>query len=61
MRICRVYVTEKYTMSEKSVRKKDIPRAFAYKILRELEMADLVNSERGNQGGYIISINLLIS
>lgn len=35
--------------------KEEIPKAFAYKILRELELADLVKSERGNQGGYLLN------
>ena len=36
----------------------EIPKAFAYKILRELEAAGLVKSERGNRGGYILNRSL---
>ncbi len=36
----------------------DVPRAFAYKILRELEANDFVRSERGNRGGYLLNISL---
>ncbi len=38
--------------------REDIPKAFAYKILRELELADLVKSERGNKGGYLLNGDL---
>ena len=38
--------------------KEDIPKAFAYKILRELELADLVKTERGNRGGYLLNGDL---
>ena len=38
--------------------KEDIPRAFTYKILRELEQAELVRSERGNKGGYYLAKSL---
>jgi len=32
-----------------------IPRPFAYKILKKLERADLVNSHRGASGGYCLA------
>lgn len=38
--------------------REDIPKAFAYKILRELELADFVKSERGNKGGYLLNGDL---
>ena len=55
MRICRVLRDGKVHNVREICQKEDIPRAFAYKILRELESADLVNSERGNQGGYYLN------
>lgn len=38
--------------------RENVPRAFAYKILRELEMNGLVKSERGNKGGYYLNVSL---
>lgn len=35
-----------------------VPRAFAYKILRELEEHEIVRSERGNRGGYLLNVRL---
>lgn len=55
MRICRVLRDGKVHNVREICDKEEIPRAFAYKILRELEMADLVKSERGNQGGYYLN------
>ncbi|MDO4545035.1 MAG: Rrf2 family transcriptional regulator [Bacillota bacterium] len=55
MRICRVLQDGKVHNVREICDKEEIPRAFAYKILRELEMADLVKSERGNQGGYYLN------
>ena len=36
----------------------EIPKAFAYKIIREMEQSELVKSERGNQGGYYLNKSL---
>ena len=58
MRICRVLRDGKVHNVREICEKEDIPKAFAYKILRELEMADLVKSERGNQGGYYLEKSL---
>lgn len=58
MRICRVLRDGKVHNVREICQREDIPRAFAYKILREFEMADLVNSERGNQGGYYLNKSL---
>lgn len=58
MRICRILQDEKVHNVREICEKEEIPRAFAYKILRELEMADLVKSERGNQGGYYLNKSL---
>ena len=55
MRICRVLRDGKVHNVREICQQEEIPRAFAYKILRELEMADLVKSERGNQGGYYLN------
>ena len=37
-------------------RDEDIPKAFAYKILREMEYKGLVSAERGNKGGYYMTV-----
>ena len=58
MRICRILQDGKVHNVREICDKEEIPRAFAYKILRELEMADLVKSERGNQGGYYLNKSL---
>lgn len=58
MRICRVLQDNKVHNVREICEREDIPRAFAYKILRELEMAELVRSERGNQGGYYLNKSL---
>lgn len=55
MRICRVLHDGKVHNVREICQAEEIPKAFAYKILRELEMAGLVKSERGNQGGYYLS------
>ncbi len=55
MRIFRVLRDGKVHNVREICQREEIPRAFAYKILRELEMADLVKSERGNRGGYYLS------
>ena len=36
----------------------DVPKAFAYKILREMEAAGLVRSSRGSRGGYRLAVSL---
>ena len=55
MRICRVLHDGKVHNVREICQVEEIPKAFAYKILRELEMAGLVKSERGNQGGYYLN------
>ncbi|NLD20380.1 MAG: Rrf2 family transcriptional regulator [Clostridiales bacterium] len=55
MRICRVLKDGKIHNVREICEKEAVPKAFAYKILRELEMADLIKSERGNQGGYYLN------
>ena len=58
MRICRALQDGKVHNVREICEMEDIPKAFAYKILRELEMAELVKSERGNQGGYYLNKTL---
>ena len=55
MRICRVLRDGKVHNVREICQLEDIPRAFAYKILRELELSELVRSERGNRGGYYLN------
>ncbi|MFQ8602153.1 MAG: RrF2 family transcriptional regulator [Anaerovoracaceae bacterium] len=55
MRIFRALKDDKIHNVREICDKEEIPKAFAYKILRELELADLVKSERGNQGGYLLN------
>lgn len=55
MRICRVLHDGKVHNVREICQAEEIPKAFSYKILRELEMAGLVKSERGNQGGYYLN------
>ena len=38
--------------------REDVPKAFAYKILREMEHQGLVSAERGNKGGYYLEGSL---
>ena len=52
MRIIRVLRDSKIHNVREMCELEEIPKAFAYKILRELEKAGIVRSERGNQGGY---------
>lgn len=58
MRVFRVLKDGKIHNVREICEKEDIPKAFAYKILRELELAELVKSERGNKGGYLLNGNL---
>ena len=55
MRICRVLHDGKVHNVREICQAEEIPKALAYKIVRELEMAGLVKSERGNQGGYYLN------
>lgn len=58
MRVFRVLKDGKIHNVREICEKEDIPKAFAYKILRELELADLVKSEIGNRGGYLLNGDL---
>lgn len=58
IRICRVLYDGKVHSVREICEKEEIPKAFAYKILRELEEADFVKAERGNKGGYYLNVSL---
>lgn len=58
MRIIRVLKDGGVHNVREICEKEDIPKAFTYKILRELEQEGLVRSERGNQGGYLLNKSL---
>ena len=58
MRICRILKDEKVHNVREICEREEIPKAFAYKILRELEMGGLIKSERGNRGGYYLAKSL---
>ena len=58
LRICRALEDGKVHNVTEICEKENVPRAFAYKILRELEQNDVVASERGNKGGYYLKISL---
>ena len=58
LRICRVLKDGNIHNVTEICNKEKVPRAFAYKILRELEMNEVVKSERGNKGGYYLNISL---
>lgn len=58
MRVFRVLKDGRIHNVREICEKEDIPKAFAYKILRELELANLVKSERGNKGGYLLNGDL---
>lgn len=58
IRICRALEDGDIHNVSEICEKENVPRAFAYKILRELEMNDVVRSERGNKGGYLLNVSL---
>ena len=58
IRICRALKDGKIHNVREICEVEDIPKAFAYKIIREMEMNGLVKSERGNQGGYYLCKDL---
>lgn len=58
MRICRALQDGKIHNVREICETEDIPKAFAYKILREMEQNGLVRSERGNMGGYCLIVSL---
>ena len=58
LRICRALEDGKVHNVTEICNLENVPRAFAYKILRELEMNGIVGSERGNKGGYYLKVSL---
>lgn len=50
IRICRALKDGKLHNVREICELEDIPKAFAYKIIREMEMNELVKSERGKIG-----------
>ena len=58
IRICRALRDGKIHNVREICQVEDIPKAFAYKIIREMESNGLVKSERGNQGGYYLNRDL---
>lgn len=58
LRICRVLKDGKIHNVSEICRIEQVPKAFAYKILREMEQKTIVRSERGNRGGYYLNVSL---
>lgn len=58
IRICRALRDGKIHNVREICESENIPKAFAYKIIRQMEQNELVNSERGNQGGYYLNKDL---
>lgn len=58
IRICRALRDKKIHNVREICEAEDIPKAFAYKIIREMELNGFVKSERGNQGGYYLCRDL---
>ena len=58
LRICRILKDGKIHNVTEICRVEEVPKAFAYKILREMEQKNIVRSERGNQGGYYLNVSL---
>ncbi|MGX8774129.1 MAG: RrF2 family transcriptional regulator [Bacillota bacterium] len=58
LRICRALKDGKTHSVREICELEDIPKAFAYKIIRELEQSGIVRSERGKEGGYFLSRKL---
>ena len=58
LRICRILKDGKIHNVTEICRVEEVPKAFAYKILREMEQKSMVRSERGNQGGYYLNVSL---
>ena len=58
LRICRALKDGKTHNVREICEAEDIPKAFAYKIIREMEQNGVVKSERGNKGGYYLNKKL---
>ena len=57
-RICRVLADGRTHNVRQICEIENIPKAFAYKIIRDMEQNGMVGSERGNKGGYFMKMNL---
>lgn len=55
LRICRALKDGKTHNVREICTEEGIPKAFAYKIIREMEHSGIVKSERGNKGGYYLA------
>ncbi len=58
LRICRALADGKTHNVRRICEKENIPKAFAYKIIRDMEQSGVVGSERGNKGGYFMKKRL---
>lgn len=58
IRICRALQDGKIHSIREICEVENIPKAFASKIIRDMEMNGLVKSERGNKGGYCLKKGL---
>lgn len=58
LRICRALKDGKTHNVREICEKEDVPKAFAYKIIREMEQNGIVKSVRGNKGGYFLKKRL---
>ena len=58
LRVCRALKDGKTHSVREICEQEDIPKAFAYKIIRELEQNGIVKSERGKEGGYFLNRKL---
>ena len=58
LRICRALKDGRTHNVREICENEGVPKAFAYKIIREMEQNGIVNSERGNKGGYFLKKSL---
>jgi Rrf2 family protein len=58
LRVCRALRDGKTHNVREICEQEDIPKAFAYEIIRELEQGGIVKSERGKEGGYYLDKKL---
>ena len=58
LRICRALKDGRTHNVREICENVGVPKAFAYKIIREMEQNGIVNSERGNKGGYFLKKSL---
>ena len=58
LRICRALKDGRTHNVREICENEGVRKAFAYKIIREMEQNGIVNSERGNKGGYFLKKSL---